>query len=78
MVRKWMSFLVCIGFFMGTVMAQDKPIVLFPNGAPGEKVKLVEEVDPSEKVGGEPIIRLKNVSEPTLTIFHAQIGRAHV
>ena len=56
---------------MGVAMAQDKPIVLFPKGAPGEKVQLVEEIDHSEKVGGEPIIRLKNVSEPTITIYHA-------
>jgi acetyl esterase/lipase len=71
MFRKWISFFVCIGFLMGTVMAQDKPIVIFPKGAPGEKVKLVEEIDPTEKVGGEPIIRLKNVSEPTITVYHA-------
>jgi len=49
------------------------PIVLWPSGAPGETDKIGEEVNqskPTEKgVAGKPIIKLANVSNPTLTIF---------
>ena len=55
--------------------AADSPevIQLWPNGAPGEKDKLGEEKDitkPTDRpVAGKPVIRLGNVSNPTLTIY---------
>jgi acetyl esterase/lipase len=48
------------------------PIPLWPQTAPGEKGDIGEEQDmtkPTDKpVGGRPLIRLGNVSQPTLTI----------
>ncbi len=35
---------------MGTAMAQNNPILLFPKGAPGETTKLIEKADAD---GGE-------------------------
>lgn len=50
-----------------------KPISLWPETAPGEKGNIGAEIDttkPTDKeVGGKRLIRLGNVSEPTLTIF---------
>ncbi|MCC8154185.1 MAG: alpha/beta hydrolase [Tannerellaceae bacterium] len=52
--------------------AQKKPIVLFPAGAPGETVQLTEKSDATgDKVAGKPVIRLTDVSIPTITIFPA-------
>lgn len=50
-----------------------KPIELWPNGAPGEKGDIGEEKDISKPgeglVAGKPLIRLANVSKPTITIY---------
>lgn len=52
--------------------AQDAPVLLFPKGAPGETIRLIEKADAEGgQVGGEPVLRLTNVSEPTLTVYHA-------
>ncbi|MGM9759745.1 MAG: alpha/beta hydrolase [Parabacteroides sp.] len=52
--------------------AQDAPIVLFPKGAPGETTTLVEKADRAgSKVGGETVLRVTDVSEPTITIYEA-------
>src|SRR5262245_46257188 len=58
----------------GTVGASAADsIELFPQGAPGEKGDLPEERDTSTPksgtVAGRPVIRLGNVSKPTIT-FH--------
>jgi acetyl esterase/lipase len=49
------------------------PIVLWPKGAPGEKGNIGEEKDltkPSDgKISGKPIIRLSNVSNPTISVY---------
>lgn len=58
--------------FMSTTMAQNDPVLLFPKGAPGEKVKMIEKADKEGgKVGGESVLRITNVSEPTLTVYPA-------
>ena len=44
-------------------MAQEDPILLFPKGAPGETIKLIEKGD----VEGD-VLRITNVSEPTITV----------
>jgi acetyl esterase/lipase len=53
--------------------AADAPIRLWPKEAPGEKGSVGEEKDMSKPgeglVAGKPLIRLGNVSEPTLQVF---------
>lgn len=51
-------------------MGQDNPIMLFPNGAPGEGTQLIEKADrEGGQTGGEPVLRITGVSEPTITIY---------
>ena len=45
MIRKWKLLLVGVSCVMGTAMAQNNPILLFPKGAPGETTKLIEKAD---------------------------------
>ena len=55
-----------------TLMAQHNPVLLFPDGAPGESRKLKQVDDMSgNKVAGCPVLRISNVSEPTLTFYPA-------
>lgn len=57
---------------LATAEAQEKPIMLFPKGAPGETVKLVEKGDSDGgKTGGLPVLRITNVCEPTITVYQA-------
>jgi acetyl esterase/lipase len=67
-------------FFLGLTVtmnasAAGQPIKLWPGKAPGDKDPIGEEKDmtkPTEnKVGGKPLIRLGNVSEPTITFYPA-------
>ena len=62
-------------FFIITTMSlisQEKPILLFPEGAPGEKVKMKQVDDlTGNKVAGCPVMRTGSVSEPTLTFYPA-------
>ncbi len=55
--------------------AEPTPISLWPDTAPGETTALPPEADTSKptdnKVGGRPLIRLGNVSRPTLTFYPA-------
>ena len=63
-------------FLVGTMslLSQEKEILLFPNGAPGENVKLKQVDDASgNKVAGCPVLRVGNVSEPTLTFYPAPV-----
>jgi acetyl esterase/lipase len=59
----------------GSSMAGDapKPIELWAHGAPGEKGDIGEEKDISKPgeglVAGKPLIRLGNVTKPTITIY---------
>ena len=51
---------------------QNKPIILFPDGAPGE----TEEMEESEKllgikIAGTRVLGVKNVSEPAITFYPA-------
>ena len=72
MVRKWMLLLVGASCLIGSAMAQDNPILLFPKGAPGETTKLIEKADTDGgKTGGETVLRVTNVSEPTITVYPA-------
>jgi acetyl esterase/lipase len=62
--------------FVHCAIAADRQVIeLWPNGAPGEEVKLEPEHDTTKdsdgKVGGQGVIRLGNVSKPTITIYPA-------
>lgn len=69
----------CIGLslvMLGTTLfAAPSPIALWPEKPPGEKGNLGEEKDitkPNDNiVAGKPVIRLGNVSNPTLTFYKA-------
>ncbi|MGB3848698.1 MAG: alpha/beta hydrolase [Tunicatimonas sp.] len=56
------------------------PLPLWPNGAPGEPEPLGEEADATTSddnlVAGEPLIRLANVTRPTITVYHAPEDQA--
>lgn len=55
-----------------TGKAQEKPVMLFPKGAPGEATKLTEKGETDGgKTGGLPVLRISNVSEPTITVYQA-------
>lgn len=57
------------------VRSQEKPVLLFPDGAPGEtgKMKQVDDLS-GNKVAGCPVLRISNVDEPTLTFYPAPAG----
>jgi acetyl esterase/lipase len=53
-------------------MIQQDKILLFPNGAPGERETMEEKENPFNiKVGGLPVLIVANVSEPTIAFFAA-------
>ena len=66
---------LCLLLFIATftsIMAQQKQILLFPNGAPGETSKMIEVEDLSgNKTAGCPVSRISNVSKPTITFYPA-------
>lgn len=67
-------------FAMTATAKPQEPITLWPNGAPGEKRDLGPEHDtskPGERyVGGQPVIRLSNVTVPTITVYPAPKHKA--
>lgn len=69
-MRKLFFFFLISSFT--SVIAQQKPILLFPNGAPGETTKMIEFEDiTGNKIAGCPVSRVTNVTEPTLTFYPA-------
>lgn len=61
---------IWISLIINPMMAQDSPILLFPDGAPGESIKLIEKADrDGGYTGGAPVLRITGVSEPTITIY---------
>jgi len=68
------SLLLCLLASMpGTVGSGAETDDLWPGTVPGEKAPLTEERDmtkPTDRtVAGKPVLRLGNVSEPTITVF---------
>lgn len=58
-----------------TLVAQHNPVLLFPDGAPGESKKMNQVDDlTGNKVAGCPVLRVSDVSEPTLTFYPAPAG----
>ena len=69
-MKKLFLFFFIVSFT--SIMAQQKPILLFPNGAPGETSKMIEVEDLSgNKTAGCPVSRITNVSSPTITFYPA-------
>ena len=61
---------VCLLFMEVIVTAQEKVIRLFPEGAPGETVPMVEKISKDgNRVAGEIVCRITNVSDPTIAIY---------
>jgi acetyl esterase/lipase len=70
------NFSVILAGFLAVLTAQAaEPIMLWPNGAPGEKGDLGPEHDTTGPkdglVAGRRVVRIGNVSAPTLTLFQA-------
>ncbi|MDD3074942.1 MAG: alpha/beta hydrolase [Proteiniphilum sp.] len=65
-------FLLFIVFATMSIQSQEKPVLLFPNGAPGEtgKMKQVDDLS-GNKVAGCPVLRIGQVDKPTLTFYPA-------
>jgi acetyl esterase/lipase len=70
MVGRWLVLLLLT---LGVSTNASEPILLWPQGAPGEKGDIGEEKDTSKPdvglVAGKPLIRLGNVSKPTITLY---------
>jgi acetyl esterase/lipase len=62
-----------LAVFPSMLLAQEhKPMSLWPKGAPGEKGGIGAEVDttkPDQDPAGKRVIRLGNVTDPTLTVY---------
>lgn len=66
------KYVLILSLFSTMAMAQQPPVLLFPNGAPGETKKMKQKDDLSgNKVAGCPVLRISDVSEPTLTFYPA-------
>jgi acetyl esterase/lipase len=76
MTRLFLSVAAMIAALTSTSPALTaEPIVLWPQGAPGEKGDIGEEKDTSgpegKMISGRPVIRLGNVSKPSITVYRA-------
>jgi acetyl esterase/lipase len=59
-----------LGF--ATTVAQNNPVLLFPGNAPGETAQWAERADrDGGDTGGQPVLRIMNVGEPTITYYPA-------
>ncbi|MBI2929698.1 MAG: alpha/beta hydrolase [Verrucomicrobia bacterium] len=74
-MSRLMTLICFVSLVLGGRVAAETPppIELWPNGAPGEKGDLGEEKDTTKPtdnlIAGKPLIRLGNVSRPTITIY---------
>jgi acetyl esterase/lipase len=74
MCKKWKPLFIgaCALAGVTAAMGQNSPILLFPSEAPGETSRLIERADrDGGKTGGEPVLRILNVGEPTITYYPA-------
>jgi acetyl esterase/lipase len=72
MIKKCILTVMATSAMIGLCKAQNNPVLLFPKGAPGETVSLIEKADADGgKTGGETVLRVSNVSEPVITIYHS-------
>ncbi|MDR0422394.1 MAG: alpha/beta hydrolase [Proteiniphilum sp.] len=71
-MKRTLSTLFLLSAMTLTLTAQHPPVRLFPDGAPGETRKLKQTDDLNgNNVAGCPVLRISNVSEPTLTFYPA-------
>ena len=74
-------FAVCVASLaMASVVTNaSEPILLWPNGAPGEKGAIGQEHDTTGPkdglVAGQRVIRIGNVSAPTITVYRPPQGK---
>ncbi|MDD2436263.1 MAG: alpha/beta hydrolase [Massilibacteroides sp.] len=70
MLHKGIITCLLISFMINPIAAQEDPVLLFPDGAPGENTKLIEKADrDGGSTGGESVLRITGVSEPTITVY---------
>lgn len=71
MLRPLLLSMLCLTLYATAA----EPLPLWPGTAPGETAELPPEADTSKptdnKVAGQPVIRIGNVAQPTLTFFPA-------
>lgn len=71
-IKKTLFFLCGIMITGIMAKAQDKPVLLFPQGAPGETTVLTEKASSDgNPVGGATVLRITDVSAPTVTVYQA-------
>jgi acetyl esterase/lipase len=71
-MKKNVFICLCIMSLSFSANAQEKPVKLFPEGVPGEPVAMEETADKSgNRVANETVLRITNVSEPTITVYEA-------
>ncbi|MCD7978940.1 MAG: alpha/beta hydrolase [Tannerellaceae bacterium] len=68
---RWKLVFLVICSMITLTKAQNNPILLFPKGAPDEAVQMVEKADIGGETGGSSVLRITNVSEPTITVYPA-------
>jgi acetyl esterase/lipase len=79
---KLFALSAALAAFVGfSATAQDRPVItLWPSGVPGPEAKLEPEKDMTKdsdnNVGGKRLIRLGNVSNPTLTLYRPPADKA--
>jgi len=74
-IRMLIASLAMLGMAAAKGAAAEKAILLWPNGAPGPEFKPGPEGDATTAkdnlVAGKPVIRLGNVTEPSVTFYPA-------
>ena len=72
-----LNFLLCFTISLADSRAQNPIIKLFPQGAPNEQISLKEKQhNNGNKIGGKTVLRITDVSTPTLTIYPAKADLA--
>jgi acetyl esterase/lipase len=71
MRNAWSIFAVVLVGVAGSAAAADEPttLKLWPGKPPGEKGEIAKETVTKPKAGEKSVIRIGNVSEPTLTVY---------
>lgn len=63
---------LCVIFLLSSAMAQEQTIKLFPEGVPGGAMHLEEKENrDGNRVAKETVLRITNVSDPTISIYKA-------
>src|SRR5688572_4887002 len=75
------ALILLCGALVSVDAANKREIKLWPNGVPGNEPKLEAEKDMTKDsenlIAGKRLIRLGNVSEPSLTVYPAPKDKAH-